>query len=770
MQTIRRAVLAALLAYTMLIGIIGPLSQMSLTAGAKPAAFSIGKPAYAATAQEACSSYTGKDKSACESGYRGGDDGKTRSETCDRYANSNQSALACSAGFDAALMLHNGNPTTTSSNGESGSTDREEGCAKAQGPAAWFTCPMFDRITNFMVEGGQEIIRQFLVIEPLKFEGPMYDTWNTVRTLTNVLFVLIFLVVIFGNTVGMSAYHIRSMIPKLVVAVLLVQASFLITAVGVDIGNILGAGVVQLISGVMNHGATVSGPSGDALAGNLFLAAGLVVLVTIGWEIAGPLLLLVFLSAIAMIVTLAFRYFLIGVLIVVSPLAFAAMVLPGTEQYFDRWRSTFIRLILMYPIIMALLALAANVGALMPVSADSGAFGGDAAQALAPIVIKVLVLIACFSAVPMTFKWAGGFMELAASRIDDIRKGGHRAVRGSDAWKAGRHRQASRAANRADRAAAFANEGAGKNIFGRDNSASRFLQGALVGVAGASAGGGLDGALTRERRKQAAIGKIMDDFKSLNVSRGDKQKLVAARSKREVPASLQPYYSTLGQAAAFRSLNKDKARGEAASSEAALAAMAVTAEGKRRAEEIRKLAYQGEGGAMYGADPALANGGLGGKQALKPGSGSKIKSSDVAGIMSNVDSVRRNFGHSLSGGVEKATRQMGAVNAAGKVTGPDFVEQHLQAHGLVGGLATDLSVQAFKDSLKGRHFSETSGDARREMKDVLTNAEAGRRIMVLQNFEASLRAAGRTTEANEVQRRHTNLQNLRNEANTLITD
>lgn len=764
--------MAALLAYTMLIGLIGPLSQMLFTAGHQSAAVLVPQPAYAAPTQEACGSYSGKAKDACEAGYKGGDFGSTRSETCDGYKNNDQSLLACSAGFDAALMQQNGNPTTTSSEQErsSGSTDRQEGCAEAQGPAAWFACPMFDRITNFMVEGGQEIIRQFLVIEPLKFEGPMYDTWNTIRTLTNVLFVLIFLVIIFGNTVGMNQYHIRSMIPKLVVAVLLVQVSFLITALGVDFGNVLGDGVVKLISGVMNQGATPSNPGGAALAGNLFLVAGLVVLVTVGWEIAGPLLLLVFLSAIAMIVTLAFRYFLIGVLIVVSPLAFAAMVLPGTEQYFDRWRSTFVRLILMYPIIMALLALASNVGALMPVSADSGALGGDVGQALAPIIIKVLVLIACFSAVPMTFKWAGGFMELAASRIDDIRKGGHRAVRGSDAWKTGRHRQKSKAANRMDRAAAFANDGAGKNIFGRDNAASRWAQGALMAGVAASTLNAPEGALSREQRKQSTINKMMDDFKSLNVSRGDKQKLASARHKRDVPAALQPYFSTLGQAAAFRSINKDKGRNEAAAVESALAAMATTKEGKRKAEEIRKLAYQGEGGAMFGADPALAGGGLGGKQALKPGSGSKIKSSDLAGIMSSTEAVQRNFGSSLSGGVEKATRQMGEVNAAGKVVGPDFVERHLAQYGFAGGLATGLSVQAFKDSLKGRHFADTSGDARRAMKEQLAGTRAQQRITILQNFETSLRAAGRTGEADEVKRRRENLQNLRTEATNLITD
>lgn len=768
MRKFGRVVMAALLAYTLLIGLFGPLSyNLQNTAGVPPVLPAVSQSAYAVTMQKACEEFSGAAKSACEAGYQGASFNDDRTSSCGAYRD--QEALACSAGYDGAKLEQNGNPTEpveTDGGATPKNPDREEGCAEKQGPAAWALCPFFDRVTNFMVEGGQEIIRQFLVIEPLKFEGPMYDTWNTIRTLANVLFVLIFLVIIFGNTFGANAYHIRSVLPKLVAAAILVQASYLITALAVDVGNILGDGVADLISGVANQGATPEGPSGSALAGNIFTAAGLGVLLLVGWELALPLFILVLLSAVAMIITLAFRYFLIGVLIVVSPLAFAAMVLPGTEQYFHRWQSTLTKLILMYPIIMVLLSLAANVGALMPIAADSGSTLGSAAQNIAPLLIKILVLIAVFSAIPLTFKWAGGFMALAASRIDDIRKGGVGGVKGGDSWKTGKQRIDSKRANLQNRADKWATTGGGSSTFGRSGAA----QGAMLGALALATGSMPQGALSREHKKQATISKMMDDFKSLNASRDDRKSLAAARSKSDVAPSLQPYYSVLGQAAALRSLNKDKARDQAASAESALAAMASTAAGKERAEEIRKLAYQGDGGAMFGADPALAGGGLGGKGALKPGSGSKIKSGDIAGIMSSVNAVHRNFGSSIAGGVEKATRQMGETNAAGKVTGPDFVEQHLSQYGIAGGLATSLSAKAFKDSLKGRHFGETSGDARREMKEVLTNTRALQRIQVLRQFESSLRAQGRANDADEVKRRADNLDQLRQIAQTEITD
>lgn len=765
MRKFGRAVMAALLAYTLIVGLIGPLSHNLQTAsGEQPVVAAVTETAYAVSIQEACGDKSTTEKAACEAGYKGAEF-DSRTNVCKPY--SGDEAFACSNGYDGAKLEQNGNPTEVDAGGAtSDKAQREEGCAEKQGPAAWALCPFFDRITNFMAEGGQEIIRQFLVIEPLKFEGPMYDTWNTIRTLANVLFVLIFLVIIFGNTFGANAYHIRSVLPKLVAAAILVQASFLISALAVDVGNILGDGVADLISGVANQGTTPEGPSGSALVGNIFTAAGLGVLLLVGWELALPLFLLVLISAVAMIVTLAFRYFLIGVLIVVSPLAFAAMVLPGTEQYFHRWQGALIKLILMYPIIMVLLSLAANVGALMPISADSGSLAGSAVVNLAPLLIKILVLIAVFSAIPLTFKWAGGFMAVAASRIDDIRKGGVGGVKGGDSWKTGKQRIDSKRANLQNRADKWATSGGGANTFGRSSAA----QGAMLGALALATGSMPEGALSRERHKQATISKMMDDFKGLNASRDDRKSLAAARSKSDVAPSLRPYYSVLGQAAALRSLNKDKARDQAASAESALAAMATTATGKQRAEEIRKLAYQGDGGAMFGADPALAGGGLGGKDALKPGSGSKIKSGDIAGIMSSVNAVQRNFGSSLSGGVEKATRQMGEVNAAGKVTGPDFVEKHLAQYGIAGGLATSMSVKAFKDSLKGRHFGETSGDARREMKEALTNTRAQQRIQILRQFESSLRAQGRGNDADEVKRRADNLDQLRQVAQTEITD
>ena len=45
------------------------------------------------------------------------------------------------------------------------------------------------------------------------------------------------------------------------------------------------------------------------------------------------------------------RKALIVILIVISPLAFVAFLLPNTEKFFSKWRSTFVGLLMVFPIV-----------------------------------------------------------------------------------------------------------------------------------------------------------------------------------------------------------------------------------------------------------------------------------------------------------------------------------------------------------------------------------------------------------------------------------
>ena len=66
-----------------------------------------------------------------------------------------------------------------------------------------------------------------------------------------------------------DAYHIKKIWPKLIMATILVQFSFLLSGLLVDIGNILGAGIGDLLT------ANLSSSSADLgnLIGNLVTGA-----------------------------------------------------------------------------------------------------------------------------------------------------------------------------------------------------------------------------------------------------------------------------------------------------------------------------------------------------------------------------------------------------------------------------------------------------------------------------------------------------------------
>lgn len=70
-----------------------------------------------------------------------------------------------------------------------------------------------------------------------------------VRNYANVAFIVVFLIIIFSqvSNVGINNYGIKRMLPKLLIAAILVNISFYVCAIMVDLSNLLGAGLVELI-------------------------------------------------------------------------------------------------------------------------------------------------------------------------------------------------------------------------------------------------------------------------------------------------------------------------------------------------------------------------------------------------------------------------------------------------------------------------------------------------------------------------------------------
>lgn len=339
------------------------------------------------------------------------------------------------------------NPSTSAGEGE-----EEQTCQSEGGALAWMLCPTIDIIHDTVGALMKDFILNQLEYDPLSTDtsggtsasSNIYKVWQAIRNLANVLFVLIFLFIVFANTVGMNvnAYTVKKMLPRLVAAVLLVQLSFLISALIIDAGNIAGQGIGTLISQALPDSATEGAASGLGIGWNILtnailavLAVGIIAKVGIATVIL--LAIAAVISVLSVVITLVLRDLIISVLVITSPLAFAAWVLPGTQKVFQTWWRLFIRIIIMYPMIALLFSMSSVLSA-----ASTGATGGEGF--VQSIIAGIFPIIAFFM-VPWTFKWAGGAMAMTAGYVSGIANrtsgGLDKGIRNSRPYKASQERR-----------------------------------------------------------------------------------------------------------------------------------------------------------------------------------------------------------------------------------------------------------------------------------------------------------------------------------------
>lgn len=284
-------------------------------------------------------------------------------------------------------------------------------CAVQSGAFGWILCPFLrlgNAAVNFMLDN---VIAPLLEFRPLdENQAGLKSVWEAMRNLANVFFVLIFLVIIFANTLSihLDAYTVKKSLPKLAVAVILVQFSYLIAGFMVDVGNVLGQGIGGLIGEAVQSGGVSHGGNPPAIMSGLGLGLGLFIglsaVPVIGIGTIMIFLLSTLIGVLGTVLVLVIRHLFLAIMIVISPLAFAAWVLPNTEDYFKFWLKNTIRTILMYPMIMILFSIAE----LLSVTAQNTSAPGP--QALFTQILAGAFPMIAFFLVPATFSAAGAAM------------------------------------------------------------------------------------------------------------------------------------------------------------------------------------------------------------------------------------------------------------------------------------------------------------------------------------------------------------------------
>lgn len=301
--------------------------------------------------------------------------------------------------------------------------DGAELCYTAGAALGWIICPVIDGVGKAADGLYNSAVKPFLEIDAglLSSDGSStstYKGWTTFRDFANIVFVILFLIVIFAQLtgIGISNYNIKKILPRLIVVVVMVNLSFVLCQLAVDLSNIIGNSAEGLLSDLANNvnpGGEISYEFDDILnsiIATLFAVGAAGGAVIYAASIFGSWIMPFLLVLLSCVVGIIFFFIIMGVrqagviiLVVLAPLAIVCYALPNTKRFFDRWRKMFVGLLVVYPICGVLMGGAKFASALL-VSAGLNASSTEEGQLVIGDAGFIYMLVAMLvSVVPFFF-------------------------------------------------------------------------------------------------------------------------------------------------------------------------------------------------------------------------------------------------------------------------------------------------------------------------------------------------------------------------------
>lgn len=230
----------------------------------------------------------------------------------------------------------------------------------------WIACPLARASTGIVVSMYNFMQDNFLNIKSDQLfsnsgkGAEVYKNWSSFRDMANVFFVIMIAIIIFSQvtSAGISNYGIKKMLPKIIIYAILVNISWYLAVIAVDISNIAGSTIFNwLVKDGWHFSDAAKGTespvesilTGTATNAGLIVAAGVTAAL-----VGGGTILLFMISAVMALVTtlliLMIREAAVVVLVVISPLAFVMGLLPNTEGFLKKWMRFMKNMLIIYPI------------------------------------------------------------------------------------------------------------------------------------------------------------------------------------------------------------------------------------------------------------------------------------------------------------------------------------------------------------------------------------------------------------------------------------
>lgn len=272
--------------------------------------------------------------------------------------------------------------------GNASSDDKEEkegdqaACMRNAGSLGWLICPLLFGLRDTADGIFEHAVTPMLVVHNSIVTGlaktsgegsTLYQAWSFFRNVANILFVIAMLFVIFSQITGFGIdnYGIKKILPKLIVTAIIVNFSYIICGIIVDISNMAGDALRGIFENIAHNTtgtpdrSTITQSAMEIITSIAAVAAGSTAialpLISGAQAIAGgsflafmfPILAFVGSAALAGVfamLMLGLRQALIIIMISISPVAFVLYAIPNTNGMFKKWFSLFKTLLILYPV------------------------------------------------------------------------------------------------------------------------------------------------------------------------------------------------------------------------------------------------------------------------------------------------------------------------------------------------------------------------------------------------------------------------------------
>ncbi len=237
----------------------------------------------------------------------------------------------------------------------------------------WLLCPTLNNL-KYSASALDGVVEGWLTVDTDLYDrdSAAHTVWAIMRNFANFIMIIILLVIIFSQLTGygINNYGVKKMLPKLIVMSILINLSFVLCELAVDLSNILGVGL-RNVFGAMGQGLIeASGADASNIISSIIsiifgaigvagaaVPAGITILTTVapGSGVMVVIMIVMFLIVILAALILFFlalgaRMIMIVLCMALSPIAFALYILPNTQQFFKKWWKIFQSALVMFPI------------------------------------------------------------------------------------------------------------------------------------------------------------------------------------------------------------------------------------------------------------------------------------------------------------------------------------------------------------------------------------------------------------------------------------